>query len=160
MVNKWVRQFSEEEKQKLQSVYPSVFALKKRKNAKQELDVGVVEVLEFKIDRVWNMNGCSPPCCPYSYFFKIDDNEFVYIESWHLSEEFKSEFLKREMRIALSLFTKRLVSIDMYGRGVPIERVANDLVSDYLNLPYNEECRVFYKSELPEEVLNWMIGVT
>ena len=60
------RALSDEEREQLQHALPSFLFRTRRRVAQQEIDSGVVDVLDLEIIRVWDMNGCGPPCCHWA----------------------------------------------------------------------------------------------
>jgi len=79
-VKKHQQKLSEKQKQQLMLGLPWVG--QRRKQRLREIDQGIVDVLEFDVDRIWDINGCRPPCCPYTLLFRTSDSLFVYLETW------------------------------------------------------------------------------
>ena len=75
------RTLSDEEKQRLKQSLP--WFGKGRRDSLADIEQGLAEIHEFEINRIWDINGCRPPCCPYTILFETTDEFFVYIESWN-----------------------------------------------------------------------------
>ena len=149
MISKTKRPLSDEERRKLRHVFPSLLFRSRRTVAQQELDGGMAEVLDFIVNRVWDMNGCRPPCCPHIYLFHVGETEFVYAESWTAFNDVSGQFPRRRMRIVRSPLTKRILSADVEGEVLPLEDNPFDPATDYFD--HGAECEVLKEEDMSEE---------
>jgi len=133
---------------------------KKRRSAfLQELDGGVVEVLDLEVSRTWNLNCCRPPCCPHIYVFQVGEAEFVYGESWTAFNFPENKFPKRKISIVRSPLTKRILGVHAEGEGLSADTETFDNVADYFSLPDGAECEIFEEKNLPEEVRSMLAAL-
>ena len=152
MLNISRREISDDERQNLERFVPS-FLFKKRKSVfLQELEEGIVEVLDFDVSRAWDLNGCHPPCCPHIYVFQACATKFIYGESWTAFNLWESHFPKRKMSIVRSPLTKRILGIRAEGEVLSADTGTFDSADDDFLLFNGAECEVFEDKDLPEEV--------
>lgn len=76
----------------------------------------VVDGYEFAINRIWDINGCCPPCCPYTLLFEATDGSFVYLESWQQIERRESESGESKLVIESTPNVKRLIKARIQGQ--------------------------------------------
>src|SRR5215207_6348051 len=80
-------------------------------------DIGerLVHVYEFDVLRSWDINGCRPPCCPYTYLFQTTDDLYVYIETWEQFDRKESATSESRFVIESTPTTRRLVKSTLAG---------------------------------------------
>ena len=117
---------------------------------RQEVERGTAEVLELEVDRAWEVNICT--CCPNSYLFQVDSEQFVFVESWNFTKfaDVPNSFPRRQIKVERLPLSKKILAIDIAGDLLPAEETQLAL-SDLPN--YGEtECEVFQVSEFSEEL--------
>ena len=113
------RTLSDEEKQRLKRSLP--WFGKRRQDRLADIEQGLADVYEFEINRIWDINGCRPPCCPYTILFETTDDLFVYIESWDEIERQENVTDESELVIESTPLVKRLIKSRIEGQR-PINR--------------------------------------
>jgi hypothetical protein len=154
MVQITKRSLTAEERRKLQQLRPSFLFRDRRKVAEQELNEGVVEVLDLEILRAWDMNGCWPPCCPHSYLFQVGEREYFYAESWTAFNFPDGQFPRRRIEIVRSPLVKRVLSVNADGEVIRLEDSPCDRTTEYFSLSGDTECEILQADEMPEDVLS------
>jgi hypothetical protein len=151
VVKSYQRTLSEQEKQQLKSDLP--WFGQRRKDRLREIEQGAIDVHEFDIDRVWDINGCRPPCCPHTLLFRTAGDLFVYIETWQPVELQKSEVNERRLRIESTPATRKILKTEVAGeekiRYTERLREFNEL----FEVIGDAEWRSYKREELPEQVI-------
>jgi hypothetical protein len=151
LVNIYQRALSDKEKRRLKRNL-SWFG-NHRQERLAEIEQGLADVYEFEINRVWDINGCRPPCCPYTLLFETTGDSFVYIESWDEVE--REESAKAEMRLVIESTpgTKRLFKSIIEGQ---LRTKHNEQLRDlneFFEIDGGAEWRTFEREEMPTEVM-------
>lgn len=145
------RTLSDEEKRRLKRSLP--WFGRGRKESLADLEQGLVDVYEFEINRIWDINGCRPPCCPYTILFETTDDLFVYIESWDEIERRENVTGKSKLVIDSTPVIKRLIKSRIEGYG-PIEHNEHlRELNEFFEINGEAEWRTFKKWEMPKEVV-------
>lgn len=150
-MKRYHRTLSEKEKQRLKSDLP--WFGRRRKEGLREIDQGVIEVHEFCIDRIWDINGCRPPCCPYTLLFRTTDDLFVYIETWQDIEQQKNEVDERRLTIESTPALRKIFKTEVEGQ----ERIRHTdglrEFNELFEISGEAEWRIYKREELPERVV-------
>ncbi len=145
------RTLTEQEKWQLRSDLP--WFGRRRKERLREIEQGVIEVYEFDVDRVWDINGCRPPCCPYTLLFGTAGDSFVYIETWQEIKRHKGEVNESRLRIESTPATKKVLNAEVAGE----ERIRHtDRLGEFIELfeiAGEAEWKIYKREELPEQVI-------
>jgi hypothetical protein len=150
-VKKYQRTLSEDEKRRLKRSLPW-FGHRKQERLR-EIEQGLVDVYEFDIERTWDINGCRPPCCPYTLLFKTTDGLFVYIESWQEIERHNNESGESSLTIESAPAAKRLFKTAIEGE----QRVRHSEklreFNEFFEIAGDAEWQMYKREELPDIVL-------
>lgn len=142
---------SEQEKQQLKSDLP--WFGQRRKERLREIELGVIEVHEFDIDRVWDINGCCPPCCPYTLLFRTTDDLFAFVETWQPIERPDSEVDESRLRIESTPALRKVLKTVVAGK----ERIRFSEVfrqfSEVFEINGEAEWKIYKREELPEDAV-------
>jgi hypothetical protein len=148
-VRTYKRTLSDEEKLQLKRSLP--WFGKHRQARLNEIEQGVADVYEFEINRIWDINGCRPPCCPYTLLFETMDDLFVYIESWDEIE--RQETLKGEHRLIIEStpIVKRLIKSRIEGQSPITHQEHLRELNDFFRMNHEAQWRIFNQVEMPRE---------
>ena len=144
------RPISEKEKRRLRSDLP--WFGQRRKEGLREIEQGVMEVHEFQIDRIWDINGCRPPCCPYTLLFRTTDGLFVYVETWQEIERQNNEIAESVVRIESTPGTRKIIRTAVEGE----ERIRHSEelreFNEVFEITGEAEWQIYKRDELSERV--------
>jgi len=108
------------------------------------------EVLDLEIIRAWEIIICT--CCPNSYLFQVDVEEYVFVESWALTKYATTtgEFPRQKIKVERLPLSKKVLALDIYGDFVIAQEVQFAL-SDLPN--YGPmECEMFQANQFSKEL--------
>ena len=150
------RTLSEQEKRQLKRDLP--WFGQRREKRLREIEQGVIEVHEFNIHRIWDINGCCPPCCPYTLLFRTAGDLFVYIETWQEIERQKSEVTESTLRIESTPATRKILNAEVAGE----ERIRHTAwfreFIELFEIIGEAEWKIYKRQELPEQVIAILEG--
>jgi len=150
-VKTYQRTLSEEEARRLKNDLP--WFGQRRKERLREIDEGVIAVHEFDIDRVWDINGCRPPCCPFTLLFRTTDGLFVYLETWQDIKQHKNELHESRLRIESTPRSSKILKTEIEGA----ERIRHTEglreFNELFEIGGDAEWRIYKREELPEQVI-------
>ena len=157
LMKKYQRTLSDVEKQRLKNDLP--WFGRRRQQTLRQIDAGSVEVYEFAFDRVWNINGCQPPCCPHTLLFRITDGSFVYIESWKEVGQQKNSGNESRLKIEAPPGTNTIFksAID----GTPTVRYSDALreFNEFFEISGDAEWQIYKREEVPDEIVTTLEAV-
>lgn len=145
--------------------YESVGPLdwRQKRKARAEVDVGVVEVITFRVKRAWFESTCGgSDCCPNGWFFESESGAFIRFDSWHYLRIFQpvwgpgfgalvGGYLPgSEVTVERWPETKRVITAAASGAGIPIETWLPSALSA-LPSQWNQ-CLIFQAEDLPEQL--------
>ena len=145
------RRLSDKEKQRLRRSLP--WFGKRRQDRLADIEQGVADVYEFEVTRMWDINDCRPPCCPYTILFETTDDLFVYIDSWDEVE--RQESVTGESRLILESTpgAKRLIRSRIEGQ-TPIKHSEKlRELNEFFEIDGEAEWRTFTRLEMPDDVV-------
>jgi len=145
-VKNYRRTLSDEEKLQLRRGLP--WFGKSRQARLADIEQGNADVYEFEVNRIWDINGCRPPCCPYTILFETTDDLFVYTESW---DELEREDNLNHSLLLASTPNKRLVKLHIQGQIKHDDRLRE--WSEFFEINGDGQWRLLKKSEIPPHVL-------
>ena len=145
------RTMSEQEKRQLKSDLP--WFGQRRKERLREIELGVVEVHEFDIDRVWDINGCCPPCCPHTLLFRTTDDLFVFVEAWQQIERADSAVNESRLRIEYTPATRKILKTEVTGEERTRYREKFREFNEVFEIVGEAEWKIYKREDLPEEVV-------
>ena len=151
LMKRYQRTLSDLEKQRLKKDLP--WFGRRRQERTRAIDSGIIEVYEFEIDRIWDINGCHPPCCPHTLLFRTTDGSFVYIESWQQIEQHNTEGNESKLRIE-STPGGRIVfktAIEGEARIAHSDRLRE--FNEFFEIGIEAEWRIYQREELPREIM-------
>lgn len=126
---------------------------KRRRDRLADIEQGLVEIHEFDIHRVWDINGCRPPCCPFTILFETTDQMFVFVESWARIERQESSHGESKLVIESTPTLKRLIKCTVEGLR-PIKHTEElREFNEFFEITDDAEWRIFKKAEMPDEVI-------
>ena len=144
------RPLSEKEKQRLAS--DLAWFGRRRKEGLQDIDRAVVEVHEFHIDRIWDINGCRPPCCPFTLLFRTTDGLFVYVETWQEIEQRRNEIGESGLRIESTPAARKILKTALAGDQEIRHTTALREFVEVFETSGEAEWRMYQSHELPARV--------
>jgi len=145
------RTLSDREKRRLKNGLP--WFGKRRRQRLADIEQGLVEVHEFEITRIWDINGCRPPCCPHTILFETTDGLFVYIESWDEIERQEAVTEGSKLVFESTPANNRLVKLRIEGL-TPIKHYEQlRELNEFFEISGDAEWRVLKKVEMPEEAV-------
>lgn len=144
------RTLSGQEKRQLKRGLP--WFGQRRKERLREIEQGVVEVQEFDIHRVWDVNGCRPPCCPYTLLFTTAGDLFVYIETWQKIERQKIKVTQSTLRIESTPATRKILNAEVAGVD-NIRHTSSLRELEFFEIIGDPEWKMYKREELPEQVI-------
>ena len=151
VVKIYQRTLSEKEKQRLKIGLP--WFGHRRTERLGEIDHGMIDVHEFAIDRIWDINGCCPPCCPYTLLFRTTDSLFVYIETWQEIDRQNKEIDESTLRIESTPASRKIFKTAVGGH----ERVRHTEglreFNELFEISGEAEWQMYRREELPEQVI-------
>ena len=150
------RTLSEQEKRQLKQDLP--WFGQRRKERLREIEQAVIEVQEFDIDRVWDINGCRPPCCPYTLLFRTADDLFVYVETWHEIEHEKSERTESTLTIESTPATRKILNAEVAGEETIRHTASLREFNELFEIIGEAEWKIYKRDELPEQVIEVLEG--
>ena len=150
------RTLSEQEKRQLKQDLP--WFGQRRKERLREIEQAVIEVQEFDIDRVWDINGCRPPCCPYTLLFRTADDLFVYVETWHEIEHQKSERTESTLTIESTPATRKILNAEVAGEETIRHTASLREFNELFEIIGEAEWKIYKRDELPEQVIEVLEG--
>lgn len=156
LVKSYRRTLSEQEKRQLKRDLPGFG--QRRKERLREIEQAVIEVEEFDIDRVWDINGCRPPCCPYTLLFRTAGDLFVYIETWHEIERQKSEGTESTLRIESTPATRKILNAEVAGEETIGHTASLRELNELFEIIGEAEWKIYKRDELPEQVIAILEG--
>jgi len=118
-------------------------------------DIGqrLVHVHEFDLLRSWDINGCRPPCCPYTYLFQTTDDLYVYVETWEQFDRKESATSESRLVIESTPTTRRIMKLTLAGTiGLKHDERLREL-NDFFEINGDAEWRAWKKHETPVNVV-------
>ena len=88
---------------------------RRRQDRLTDIDQGLIHVYEFDVLRSWDINGCLPPCCPYTFLFQTTEDLFVYVETWEEIDRKETASSEGRLVIESTPATLRLVRSTIAG---------------------------------------------
>ena len=150
-MNTYQRTLSDDEKRGLKRSLP--WFGKGRQEGLADIAQGLVDVYEFEFNRVWDINGCRPPCCPYTILFETTNDLFVYIETWDEIERQENVTGENKLVIESTPLIKRLLKSRIEGQG-PIKHNEHlRELNEFFEINGAAEWRIFQKVEMPRDVV-------
>ena len=154
-VHTYQRTLSDTESRRLKSKLP--WLGKRRQELLTDIEQRLIHVYEFDVLRSWDINGCRPPCCPYTYLFQTSDDLYVYVETW---EEFeRRENSGSRLVIESTPTTRMLVKATLEGTIALEDDEKLRELNEFFEL-YSGEWRAWKEHELPANVLIILGGLT
>jgi hypothetical protein len=150
------RTLSDVEKQRLRNDLP--WFGRRRQERLRVIDQGIVEVYEFEIDRIWDINGCYPPCCPHTLLFRTADGSFVYIESWREIEQGNSKTNESKLKIESTPDTKTIFKTAIDGEATIRHSERLREFNEFFESG-DAEWQIYNREELPEEIMTTLEAV-
>src|SRR5262245_60417903 len=150
------RALSDNEKQRLKRSLP--WFGKGRQNGLVDTERGLADVNEFEINRIWDINGCRPPCCPYTILFETNDDLFVYIESWD-DIEWQENITAESKLVIESTPLGKLLKSRIEGQRLIKHGEHLRELNEFFEISGEAEWRIFKKVEMPKEVLTTLEAV-
>ena len=148
---KYERPLSEKEHERLRSDLP--WFGQRRKEGLREIDKGVIEIYEFGIDRIWNINGCGPHCCPHTLLFRTTDGQFVYIETWQKIEQQKTVAAEKKLRFESTPVARKILKFEVAGEDRVSHTEELREFNELFEIANDAEWQIYQKDELPEHVI-------
>lgn len=127
----------------------SVFALHKRKIARNEAANGAVQVISFTVSRAWKLFTCTgSPCCANEWLLETAEGGFVQLGSWDdLSETEAGHFPGTRVTVRRWPVTKRLIAAAVEGQSIAPEATTPESWAELANQA--GQCDVFRRDTLP-----------
>jgi hypothetical protein len=149
-VKRYHRAISEKEKRRLRNELP--WFGRRRKEGFREIEAGLVEVHEFQIGRIWNINGCQPPCCPYTLLFRTADGLFVYVETWQEIERQNNDLAESTVRIESTPASRKIINVAVEGEARIGHTEALRQFNEVFEISGDAEWQIYKTEELPDGV--------
>ena len=147
-MNTYQRTLSETESQRLKGKLPWFGT--RRQEMLADIEQRLIHVYEFDVLRSWDINGCRPPCCPYTYLFQTADDVYVYFETWGESDQNESE---NQLVIESTPRTRMLVKSTLPAT-IPLEHDEKlRELNEFFELSGAAEWRAWKKHEIPANVI-------
>jgi hypothetical protein len=133
---------------------------RRRQDVLTEIERRVIHVYEFDVVRSWNINGCRPPCCPYTYLFQTADHLYVYVETWHEFDLEQSANNESRLVIESTPTSRMLVKSTLAGTiGLDHDEKLREF-NEFFEIDGNAEWRVWKKDEIPSNVRELLEAVS
>ncbi|HEX2270723.1 MAG TPA: hypothetical protein VHH35_14350, partial [Pyrinomonadaceae bacterium] len=121
---------------------------------------GLVDVYEFEVNRIWDINGCRPPCCPCTILFETTDDSFVYIESWDEIERQENITGQSRLVIESTALAKRLIRSRIEGQSLVKHDEQLRQLNEFFEVDGEAQWRTFKRVEMPKEVVTTLEAVS
>lgn len=125
-----------------------------------DIEQGLIHVHEFDVLRSWDINGCCPPCCPYTYLFQTAGDLYVYVESWQEFDRKESAGNGSRLVIESTPTTRMLVRSTLEGTiALDHEEKLREL-NEFFETDGSAEWRVWKTQEIPSNVIELLKSVS
>ena len=143
------RTLSDTESRRLQGKLP--WFGRRRRELLADIAQGLIDVYEFDVLRSWDINGCLPPCCPYTYLFQTAEDLYVYVETW---QEFdRRESGERVLVIESTPTTRMLLKSTLPGAlAIHHDEKIRDW-NEFFEINGDAEWRAWKKHEMPTDLI-------
>lgn len=143
------RTLSDSERRRLQGKLP--WFGPRRRDLLTDIGQGLIDVYEFDVLRSWDINGCCPPCCPYTYLFQTVEDLYVYVETWQ-------EFDRKESRVRVLIIestpTTRMLLKSTLPEALALHHDAKIRDwNEFFEIKGDAEWRSWTKHEIPPELI-------
>jgi hypothetical protein len=99
----------------------SFFERNRRRVAREEAAVGSVEIIDFRVQRVWSLITCAgPPCCPNTWLLQTSEGEFLRLESWCHLARVNDSFPGDQLQLSVWPLSRRILATLIRGVPLPI----------------------------------------
>ena len=113
----------------------------------------MTEAQEFEIDRIWDINGCRPPCCPHTLLFRTTAGPFVFVETWQKIEEQDNDAHQSRLIIESTPAGKNMFKFAR-RRGETIAHTEKlRELNEFFEISGQAEWLMYKKEELPADVM-------
>lgn len=118
-----------------------------------DIEQGLIDVHEFDVVQSWDINGCRPPCCPYTYLFQTTGDLYVYVESWQEFDRRESANSESRLVIESTPTTRMLVNSTLAGTIALDHDEKLREFNEFFEIDGHAEWRVWEKHEIPANVM-------
>ena len=126
---------------------------RRRQDGLTDFKQRLVLVYEFDVLRSWDINGCRPPCCPYTYLFQTTDDLYVYVETWEEFDRIERANSESRLVIVSTPTTRRLVKSTLAGTiALEHDEKLREL-NEFFEIDGDAEWRAWKKHEIPANVI-------
>jgi len=119
----------------------------------------MTEIHEFLIDRIWDINGCRPPCCPHTLLFRTTDGLFVYIETWQQIAQQNNDAGESRLSFESNPAKRKIFKIAVVGNQTFRHTEQLRELNMFFEMSDEAEWQIYQSEEIPERVRTILDGV-